>query len=275
MAIIPPFFLDCVVAIGMRQVDSQISWTASGFLFGSKLPEPVGGWGEGGERFQIWLVSNRHVAKNLQNQGVVRFFSQKENEVIEIDLHEWNIRPEGNWIYHPNEEVDVAVLPVRTDHLSAASGKLNFFHEDKHSATVQQLKNLGVVEGQSGFLLGYPAAVHPGPTNAVIVRQSCIARIRNTYSGSSQTIIVDGTVFPGNSGGAAIITPEMAAIEGTQPIQNAYLIGIVAAYVPYIDVAASQQTGKARITFEENTGLTIIYPVDFLLETIAIAKLRQ
>jgi hypothetical protein len=125
MAIIPPFFLDCVVAIGIRQVDSEISWMASGFLFGSKLREPVGGWGEDGERFQIWLVSNRHVAKNLKNLGVVRFFSQKENEVIEVDLHEWNIRPEGNWIYHPKEDIDVVFVLINPNIVVDVAFKLD------------------------------------------------------------------------------------------------------------------------------------------------------
>jgi hypothetical protein len=45
-------------------------------------------------------------------------------------------------------------------------------------------------------------------------------------------------------------------------------MGVVSGYVPYIDVAVSPQTGKTRITFEENSGLSAAYPVDYIEETI-------
>src|SRR5207247_3057746 len=74
---------------------------------------------------------------------------------------------------------------------------------------------------------------------------------------------------PGNSGGPVIIKPEMSAVGETKPIDSASLIGVVAGYVPYADVAISRQTERPRIIFEENSGLAIVYPVDLIQEAIS------
>src|SRR5207245_9381948 len=80
--------------------------------------------------------------------------------------------------------------------------------------------------------------------------------------------LIDTAIFPGNSGGPMITKPEMVAIQGTKPLTRAWLIGLVASYVPYIDVAVSQQTKRPRITFEENSGLAAVFPIDFVAEVI-------
>ena len=45
-------------------------------------------------------------------------------------------------------------------------------------------------------------------------------------------------------------------------------IGMVKGYLPYSDVASSRQNGRARITFEENSALAVVIPVDELDRTI-------
>jgi hypothetical protein len=49
----------------------------------------------------------------------------------------------------------------------------------------------------------------------------------------------------------------------------------VFAYVPYRDTAVSTQTGTVRITFDENSGLAWVYPVDRIEETIAAMPVGQ
>jgi len=39
VALIPPFFLDCVVAIGTDDYDAERVWIASGFLYGRYLKQ--------------------------------------------------------------------------------------------------------------------------------------------------------------------------------------------------------------------------------------------
>ena len=61
------------------------------------------------------------------------------------------------------------------------------------------------------------------------------------------------------------------SINGTQNIDRAALIGVVKSYIPYKDVAISQQTGKPKVIFEENSGLALVETVDSIEETVELA----
>jgi len=86
--------------------------------------------------------------------------------------------------------------------------------------------------------------------------------------GASPTFLLDAFVFPGNSGGPVILRPEVTSIQGTPSNLSAYLIGMVLSYHAYSDTAVSAQTGRPRITFEENSGLSDALPVDYIDEAI-------
>ena len=53
MSLIPPAFLDKVVALGTSDNEGNIRYAASGFLYG----QPSGTQG----RYYVYLVTNRHV----------------------------------------------------------------------------------------------------------------------------------------------------------------------------------------------------------------------
>ena len=270
MATIPPFFLDCVVAIGNQDDTQQVSWVASGFFYGSESEEPDGGWGETGRQYRLWLVTNRHVVESLANP-IVRVDSDNGSQALEIPIVSQWTDGQVEWINHPDPDVDVAVTPLNISFLQGLGAKLKFFTQTLSAAKLTEMRDLGMFEGQNGFLLGFPMSLVSGPTNAVIVRQACIARIRDAYEGNSKSFLFDGAVFPGNSGGAAIVVPESIAITGTTALNSAFLVGVVASYVAYREVAISQQTKMPRMIFEENSGLTNIFPVDTIDETIVHA----
>ena len=62
--------------------------------------------------------------------------------------------------------------------------------------------------------------------------------------------------------------PELISVNGTLNNPNAYLIGILSAYIPYQDTLYSSQTGKMRMLQEENSGLTVVHPVDRIKEVV-------
>ena len=92
--------------------------------------------------------------------------------------------------------------------------------------------------------------------------------MRDLIAKTSDTFLIDANVFPGNSGGPVVLTPEVTAIAGTKSHAAAKLIGVVQEYLPFVDVAVSQQTGRIRATFEENSGLSPVIPIDRVEETI-------
>lgn len=79
--------------------------------------------------------------------------------------------------------------------------------------------------------------------------------------------MVDAQTFPGSSGGPIISRPEHISISGTPNNDRANLIGI---FIPYRETLYSRQTGRDRMIQEENSGLTIVHPVDRIKEVVEI-----
>jgi len=263
MALIPPFFTDCVVAIGTDDAEGGRRWIASGFLYGHPLFDDT----KRVTDYRVYLVTNRHVLAGL-SQAYLRCNPQAAKRAREFDLGLFDgDRP--LWFTHPDEEVDVAAMPINFDLLQESGMQVAYFQGDQHTATIDAMNALGVTEGDFTYVLGFPMGLVGEHRNTVIVRSGTLARVRDVLARSSKIFLVDAFVFPGNSGGPVVLKPEAIAIEGTKPQVAPYLIGIVQAYVPYQDVAVSLQTSRPRVFFEENAGLAAVHPVDFIEETIA------
>lgn len=263
MALIVPKYLDCVVAIG---VDNPLkpntkSWIGTGFLVAYRddsMPD---------DQYQIYIVSNKHVFDG--NKLIYLRFNPQGGQPAK-DYTLGLVDANGNKLYkeHPNQDVDVAVALINAPLLQKDGINLSFFVLEKESFSIADLKSIGATEGDGVFVLGYPMGNIGTTRQYVMLRSGAIARIHDMLEGHSSDYIVDAFVFPGNSGGPVIIKPEVVSIQGTQPNTSSRLIGLVKSYIPYRDIAISPQTNRARVVFEENTGLTNVEPVDYIIQTI-------
>jgi hypothetical protein len=269
MALLPPPFLDAVTAIGVGDDPAKRSWVGTGFLYG-RFDKQVD---DKSKSYNVFLVTNKHVLEDMR-QIYLKFNSANDasSKDYAVDL----IAKNGKhlWIGHPEAHVDVAALTINASMLKQELRKYAFFQSDAHVFASDQLKSEGVSEGDNVFVLGFPMGMVDQERQYVICRTGIVARIRDFLEDKATDFLVDATVFPGNSGGPVILRPEMASLAGTKAISKASLIGIVKSYVPYHDVATSQQTRKARIVFEENCGLAAVEPVDHILTTVDLAMKR-
>jgi len=289
-ALIPPFFLDCVVAVGRKELlptppappgtqphpPSYGPWIpeASGFLYGT----PFGQIG-GKDAYRVYIVTNRHVIEDhdaLTKGGSlwVRFNLSSPGAAREYGFALRDAEGKPLWHFHPNPAVDIAVLPLNNVSVLQSQGaKFSFFRSNAELLTRAKAKEIGLSEGDGVFVLGFPMGLvgQPGrPEDYVIVRQGAIARVRDALNSSEpSTFLVDSFIFPGNSGGPVVLRPELSSIQGTRPIAEAYLLGVVKGYIPYTDVAISLQTQRPRVTFEENSGLAEVIPAEYVQEVIA------
>jgi len=259
MALIPPFFIDSVVAIGYNSPKQKIIWVASGFFYFHTIE---------GETGRVYLVTNKHVLED-NRQIYLRLnpkaLTQPKGYLLDL------INPQNGeklWKGHYSKKVDVAVIPVNFPLFQADNMQVNYFADSKHILDVRSMESRGVSEGDGVFALGFPVSLVGDKSNSVIVRGGTIARIRDTFKNSLEPFLIDTTVFPGNSGGPVINKPEFVFIEGTQAVNDANLIGIIASYVPYRDFAVSKQTGNIRAVFEENSGLSNVFSVDCIRATV-------
>ena len=264
MALIPAFYLDAVVALGDVSLDGATRYHSTGFLYGW----PAGENELGQKVHRTFLLTNRHVlegALERRNQLQARFNTQSG-----AGANTYQIDPEDeHWT--ANADYDVAVLGVNTQRLDADGVKYRVFHAEQHTFTLDQARSAEIAEGDGIFVLGFPLGLAGEERNYVIARQGIIARVQDWLNGSSHDFLIDASIFPGNSGGPVLIKPEVAAISGTKTNDRCALIGMVSSYVPYQEVAISQQTGRPRMIFEENSGLGVVVPNDVIQETIRTA----
>ena len=66
MALIPPSFLDSVVALGMQSQDKNIHFTGTGFMYGYPTGEVND---NGAPTYWTFLVTNRHVVAKASERG--------------------------------------------------------------------------------------------------------------------------------------------------------------------------------------------------------------
>lgn len=263
MAIIPSFFMDAVVSLGVALPNGQKQWIGTGFLVGRhEQSDP--------EQFTVYIVTNKHVVKD-KKLLFVRFNNEKDVGVKDLPMP---LEDKGNKYFseHPAPHTDIAAIQILPKVITDNQLKLRFIDEDKHSLTLEQMKNTGVEEGSLIYALGFPMNLVNDMYKAPICRLGCVARVSDAFIAptATESYLVDAQTFPGNSGGPIISRPEQMSISGTPTNASANLIGILSAYIPYREILFSAQTGKDRMIQEENSGLTIVHPVDRIKEVIEL-----
>lgn len=275
MALIPPFFMDCVVAIGVQTTQNgtvQKNWIGTGFLYGNHTSTDPNN--PENRNYKVYLVTNKHVLNN-QTEIILRFNPQNGQPATDFTAPIKMQNGDNLWTGHPSADVDVAVLAINIQLIQNAGMKFGIFKSDSDILTKQQLADSQVSEGDFIYVLGFPMGMMPSDRQHVIVRSGVIARIRDLFENRSNGYTIDSLVFPGNSGGPIIFKPEIVSIQGTPALNRAALIGIVKSYIPFQDVAISQQTQRPRVVFEENSGLANVETVDKIIDTIQADIARQ
>ena len=272
MALIPPSFLDSVVALGMQSQDKKVQFIGTGFMYGY----PTGETNDKGPTYWTFLVTNRHVVAKAAERGST--IHARFNRPMGAESHTYPLplkEPDGSLSWTTHEKADIAVLQINADRLQADGIQFFFFPSDVHAFSVDQLREIDVSEGDGVYVLGFPLGEAGDERNYAIVRQGIIARARDWIRGNASVFLIDASVYPGNSGGPVLLKPEAVSVPGTKPNTRCGLIGMVSSYIPYREVAISTQTDRPRMIFEENSGLGVVVPYDQIRETVELAINQQ
>lgn len=264
MAIIPPFFMDAVVALGVEFPDKTKHWIGTGFLVGRKeLENP--------DKSTVYVITNKHVVQN-QNLLYVRFNNNGAVGVKDLPMSLYNTDGTKGFSEHPFPSVDIVAIQIIPQAIIDNNLSLSFFELDKHSLELSQMQSTGVDEGSLVYAMGFPMNIVNNSVKAPICRLGCISRVTDAFvnPNTAELFLIDAQTFPGNSGGPIVSRPEHLSINGTPHNTNANLIGILSGYIPYRETLYSRQTGRDRMVQEENSGLTIVHPVDRIKEVVEL-----
>jgi len=270
MPLLPPNYLDCVVAIGAGADPQKRKWIGTGFLYGLYANEDDK---QGNRLYTVFLISNKHVFKGHKQLWI------KLNSADNTPSKDYRIRLVANngkalWVGHQDDDVDLAALWLNAAFLKSEKRKFSFFIDESQVLAKQELLKTPLAEGDGVFLLGFPMGMVDKERQYVICRTGSIARIRDVREGHGKEILIDGVVFPGNSGGPVVTKPAIASVGKMKPYRSSNLLGMVESYVPYQEIARSDQTGRPRMVFEENSGLTSVVPAEFVREVVLLGKKR-
>ncbi len=207
-----------------------------------------------------FLVTCKHVVNNKE-EDLFACFNLKNGQIARRSILEIKKQHKVEWIFHRTE--DVAMIVFAIDPINDELRKL----------PKELFENFNELEvGDDIFFLGYPMGLRALKSASPIVRAGIIS-----LKESDDTLLIDGTVFPGNSGSPVFLKPSFFNIKqrslGT--IREAKLIGMINSYLPYSDIAISQQTQKPRIIFEENSGLAKVISMNLIEEIFGYSEFKK
>jgi S1-C subfamily serine protease len=264
MSLLPKDWLDSVVALETTEDNKEFRTIATGFLVGFKTGEK----NESGEDlFATFLITNRHVLKGKKKIWL-RFNKGDGTKRYDINLLEEKTGKE-TWLAHKNEKIDIAALPLSFEELNK-EGVIYKWIPENRMAFFEQMKQLGIREGDEVFVLGFPMGIAGEEKKYVVTRAGMIARLDDEIIRKFNAFLIDASIFPGNSGGPVIFKPTNVSFMGSTPVSESFLIGVVQSYITYSETAYSLQTDppQPRINFIENSGLAFVIPLDYVRETV-------
>lgn len=269
MALIPNYFVESVVTISVMMNNNEKKCIGTGFLVGDLMET-----NNGLKKYGLYLITNKHVVKNL-NEIYIGFNENGGTKSFDFLA---KLNNGKNYLYseHMNQQVDIIALSINASFLNNMNAKYHFFPLEKDAYTIAKMKSKGVFEGDLVYSLGYPLNLGNTSQKNPICRLGCISRISNLYIPGNPELnfLVDAQSFPGNSGGPVIIRPEILSVIGSKSQDQTALIGILHKYIPYTDPLISAQTGQTYSIMQENSGLTLVHPVDYILEVVELERNR-
>ena len=263
MAIIPSFFLNVVVALGIDGDEGKKHWIGTGFIVERKdTTNP--------ELSTYYIITNKHVVAQPR-YIYVRFNSLGDSFVKDYRVDLYGDTGTPMFTSHPNEQTDVIAFQISPQTLINDKSIWGAFDLDEHALTLDQMEQTGVTEGNLVYSLGFPLGEFDNIKSTICIL-GCISRVMDAFVKKKEqpTFLVDAPVFPGNSGGPIVSRPEHYSIEGTPCNSSANLIGVLSEYITYQEPLYSRQTGRLRMMQEENSGLTIVHPVDRIKEVVEL-----
>ena len=213
------------------------------------------------------LITNKHVIKEKNIQYRLNLPGQRIDR-IKIG-REKGFEDFFNWVYHSNDNVDLAAILVPFEASTSAIGM--------YFDTIESPDE--IYDGREIFYWGFPqgSGAEKSSQHYPIMRSGVIAQSR-----FQDKFMIEANVFPGSSGSpvftkSIIRKDEKASSKEKMRIvfKAPKLVGIVSSYIPYEDIAYSKQTQQPRVVFQENSGLAWAIKANRIFDIIKSKEFKE
>lgn len=211
-----------------------------------------------------WLVTAKHVTQSA-------FYDSQKVIALRVNTEDGSgvgiLPPSTDVIWHHHETLDVSVSFVNTMDLIDKKYHLKHMSAALHAFNRTGAIRFGLAEGDAVFMIGFPLGWQEGIQDYPVVRQGIIAEIRGWLNGDHDTFLVDGSGFPGMSGGP-VLSRTMEYTPDGRTGEKLRLIGLVS------QIALSEleeSFSEVRSAAKESADLITVIPTDAIHETIEAA----
>ena len=261
-----------------------------GTLIGEAKPKPMGTCfsvqttNSTGRKFD-YLVTAKHVFREMRNAGGPAYVRMNKGKVGEYDkgIIDLPIPLKAGWLFHPDESVDLAVLPREI--IRSPNQLSELIEKEPHLAKTEKVDTYRSLllrldtlvtassrgfawpplEGESVLFVAMTTQFQGEKANLPTVRRGHLAlvtgeSIKGEY-GRSQYYVIEAQVYPGNSG--APVWVELVDKEGQG---GWFTLGVVVFSYP-----ALEELKKAPGRDDEsyyNMGLSLVVPIEKVVEIV-------
>ena len=166
------------------------------------------------------IVTNKHVIKGAIRGRIYLNRADGDGKYV-VGSFEPVILQDGekNWILHPDENVDLAILPIGpflNEQLKA--GKKFFYMPLDESLIPTEADNQEFTAIEDIVMVGYPDGIWDDRNNRPIVRRGITATEPSLDYGGKKEFLIDAACFPGSSG-----SPVLLFNQGSYPSRSGTL----------------------------------------------------
>lgn len=215
-------------------------------------------------QMRVWLVTAKHIIEEASR-------GPKKSIALRMNIEDGNkvavLPPPTNVIWHHHKTLDVSVSSINTTNLIERGYSLKYISAPQHAFNRTGAKEFGLTESDPVFMIGFPYGWREGLRDYPIVRQGIIAQIRGWLNGDHDTFLIDGSAFPGMSGGPVLskaVEQEDGRFGG-----RFRLVGLISR-IAKIDLEY-EPASEVHLAASESADLITIIPTDAIHETIEAA----
>ncbi|MFG5466616.1 serine protease [Enterococcus faecalis] len=149
--------------------------------------------------FKPVIVTNRHVLEDANELSIRLRCEHKDGSIINRDFPITNL--EGNVVFHPNPDIDLAVFPFPGLYVIASLFELTpliTYVSEEDIPNENEIEKLSPIEDV--IVIGYPNGLWDDINVRPLVRRGITASDYKLDYQNKPQFIIDCSIFPGSSG---------------------------------------------------------------------------